>query len=133
MYTGSYSFEPNWVPSLQCGGTSTGISLAIQSGCWCKIGSLVMIQGSLYLSSISASGNATILTFPFAFSTNSQVKIITENISLTAGYNTYLSWSAGDTFASLTQNLGTAASDQVITAAAINSSTTINFNFVYTT
>ena len=59
-----------WVPDLQFGGATTGITYGNRQGYYSKLGRVVFIQGAIQLSSKgSATGNASISGLPYV-STN---------------------------------------------------------------
>ena len=59
-----------WTPDLRFGGSNAGITYSNRQGYYSKIGRIVLVQGSMLLSSKgSPTGNATVAGLPFA-STN---------------------------------------------------------------
>lgn len=56
-----------WTPTLNFGAGGTGITYGTQTGTYVKIGSLVMIQATIVLSSKgSSTGTAYVINLPFA-------------------------------------------------------------------
>lgn len=85
--------KPNWssntfTPTLEFGGSNTGISYSSQSGNYANIGDMVSINIFLSLSSKGSSvGNATITGLPFINgSSHSAFTIYAQNLSLSLNY-----------------------------------------------
>jgi hypothetical protein len=61
--------EGTWTPGVSFGGGTTGITYSVQACTYCKIGSVVWIQGYMLLTNKgSATGNAAVTGLPFTAS-----------------------------------------------------------------
>lgn len=116
--------EGTFTPALKFGGATTGITYAVQSGVYVKIGRNVFFNIVLALSSKgSATGDATITGVPFANTDSASPPAHVFAYGLAAGTYTNGAYLSGSTLALFNVSAGSATA---LTDAAVTNTTEIN-------
>lgn len=124
-----------WTPTIQFGGSTSGILYNVQVGYYSKVGPMVdLFMFCQLLTTGSATGSCTMVS-PFTFNSSSVMrqKVFVNGVNLTAGYSPIVLLNGGFTQMSFQQNDSMVTPTALTHASFSGTAPSIGFNISFIT